>query len=178
MVSVSVLMTVFNREAYLRSAVESVLKSDWTDFELIIVDDCSSDGSIGIATELARSDSRIRLVVNDRNLGDYGNRMKAASLAIGKYIKYLDSDDLIYAHGLRVMVQNMEAHPDAAFAVSHSLSEEMFPYPWRLSPKEAYEKHFLGRGCFGCGPSGAIIRRQVFESAGGFRPEWGVLSDT
>ena len=177
MTTVSVLMTVYNRRHFLGDAVRSVLASTFEDFELIICDDCSRDGSPDLAEEFAKSDSRIRVYRNERNLGDYGNRMKAASLATGLYLKYVDSDDQIYPHGLEVMVRNLQRHPDAAAALSYSLPELDEPYPLQLSPEQAYVRHFLGRGAFGCGPGGAIIRADVFRSLGGFRPEWGVLAD-
>jgi glycosyltransferase involved in cell wall biosynthesis len=174
---VSVLMTVFNRAEYLRAAVKSVLSSTYRNFELIISDDCSTDGSQEIATRYAAHDSRVRVHVNSKNLGDYGNRMQAASLASGEYLKYVDSDDMIYPHSLEVMVRHMLAHPTAAIALSHSLPELPQPYPVLLSPSEVYRQQFLGRGCLGCGPGGAIIRTSAFRELGGFRPEWGVLSD-
>jgi glycosyltransferase involved in cell wall biosynthesis len=177
MVTVSVLMTVYNRRHFLGDAVNSVLASSLQDFELIICDDCSRDGSAELADELARADSRIRVHRNPANLGDYGNRMQAASLATGKYLKYVDSDDQIYPHGLEVMVRNLEQYPRAAIALSYSLPELELPYPILLSPEQAYIRNFLGRGAFGCGPGGAIIRTQVFRDLGGFQPAWGVLSD-
>jgi glycosyltransferase involved in cell wall biosynthesis len=118
MTTVSVLMTVYNRRHFLGDAVRSVLASTFDDFELIICDDCSHDGSPDLAEEFARKDSRIRVYRNERNLGDYGNRMQAASLATGVYLKYVDSDDQIYPHGLEVMVRNLQRHPDAAIALS------------------------------------------------------------
>ncbi len=175
--AVSILVTVYNRQDYLEQTLRSVLASSYSDFEVIVVDDCSSDQSLKIAESIAREDDRIRLVKNDENLGDYGNRKKAASLARGTYLKYVDSDDLIYPHTLQVMVNAMEQHPETGFALSHSLPEDDEPYPWVLTPEESFHKHFLGRGCFACGPTGAIIRRTAFEEVGGFRPEWKVLSD-
>lgn len=177
MVMVSVLMTVYNRRHFLSEAVHSVLASTLQDFELIICDDCSKDGSADLADELARADSRIRVHRNAVNLGDYRNRMQAASLATGRYLKYVDSDDQIYPHGLQVMVRNLEQHPQAAIALSYSLPELEQPYPLLLSPQQSYLRHFLGRGVFGCGPGGVIIRAEAFRDLGGFRPEWGVLSD-
>jgi hypothetical protein len=75
------------------------------------------------------------------------------------------------------MVRNLEPYPRAAIALSYSLPELELPYPILLSPEQAYIRHFLGRGAFGCGPGGAIIRTQVFRDLGGFQPAWGVLSD-
>ena len=175
---VSVLVTVFNREVYLEETIESILKSSWTDFELILVDDASTDASLAIAKKIARKDERVRVVANEKNLGDYSNRNKAASLAKGKYIKYVDSDDLIYPHSLGLMVESMNRNPEAAFALSHSRPEDESPYPWALLPTETYRKHFLGAGCLSCGPSAAIIRREAYESVGGFRQHWKVLADT
>ncbi len=175
---VSVLVTVHNRELYLSDALRSVLDSTQRDFEVIVVDDGSTDASLEIAGEFAGKDHRVHVHRNEQNLGDYPNRMKAASLAQGRYIKYVDSDDVIYPHSLAIMVESMERNPDAALGLSHSMPEEESPYPWRLTPEQTYRKHFLDRGCLSCGPSGAIIRRDAFEAVGGFRPEWGVLSDT
>ncbi len=175
---VSVLVTVYNRELYLRETLQSILASSYQDFEVIVVDDRSADHSVEIGKEIEANDDRVRLIVNDQNLGDYGNRMKAASLARGDFLKYVDSDDLIYPHALEVMVRSMERYPDAAVGLAHSMAEDDSPYPWRLTAEQAYRKHFLGRGCMSCGPTGAIIRRSVFETIGGFRPEWGVLSDS
>ncbi|MBC7968281.1 MAG: glycosyltransferase family 2 protein [Fuerstia sp.] len=174
---VSVLVTVYNREAYLAQTLHSILASSLRDFEVIVVDDCSRDQSAAIAENISAEDQRVRVVRNETNLGDYGNRMKAASLACGTYLKYVDSDDLIYPHTLNVMVDAMERNNSVALALSHSLPEDEEPYPWILTPTESFRKHFLGRGCFSCGPTGAIIRRSAFEEVGGFRKEWRVLSD-
>jgi glycosyltransferase involved in cell wall biosynthesis len=176
-VGVSVLVTVYNREAFLAETLESILGSTFDRWEAVVVDDCSTDGSMRIAEEFARRDSRFRVFRNDANLGDYANRNRAASLAAGKYLKYLDSDDLIYRHSLEVMVESMESSPDATLALAHSAPEAESPYPWRLSPEQAYRKEFLERGCLSCGPSGAIMRREAFDTVGGFRNEWGVISD-
>jgi glycosyltransferase involved in cell wall biosynthesis len=175
--TVSILVTVYNREAYLEQTLRSILASSFSDFEVVVVDDCSTDQSLKIAESIAKVDDRIRLIRNNENLGDYSNRKKAASLAKGVFLKYVDSDDLIYPHALQVMVDAMEKNPNTGFALSHSLPEDDEPYPWVLTPEESYRKHFLGRGCFGCGPSGAIIRKAAFDEVGGFRPEWRVLSD-
>ena len=173
---ISVLITVYNRERYLAASVCSVLTQTMQDFEVVIVDDGSTDGSVEIAQNYGAREARVRFFQNERNLGDYANRMRAAELARGKYIKYVDSDDILYPYSLAILVEAMEAHPDATLGLSHSLPEDEQPYPWKLSPAEAWRKQFLGRGCLSCGPSGAIIRRDAFKEIGGFR-DWGVLND-
>lgn len=164
---VSVLMTAYNREKYIAMAIESVLNSTFSDFELIIVDDCSVDSTVEIAKEFEKQDSRIKVYVNEKNLGDYPNRNKAASYAMGRYIKYLDSDDILYPHCLDVMVSAMEKFPNAAFGLS-SIGNEHCPYPICISPELSYDQHFNGYGHFNRAPGSAIIRRDVFKKMGGF----------
>jgi glycosyltransferase involved in cell wall biosynthesis len=93
--TVSVLVTVYNREAYLAACLDSILASTWQDFEVVVVGGRSTDGSVSVAENYAVRDPRIRFFRNEKNLGDYSNRMRAAELAKGKYLKYVDSDDLI-----------------------------------------------------------------------------------
>src|SRR4051812_47750099 len=90
---VSVLMTSYNREKYIAQAIESVIASTYSNLELIIVDDCSKDSTVSIARSYAENDKRVKVYVNEKNLGDYPNRNKAASYATGKYLKYVDADD-------------------------------------------------------------------------------------
>jgi len=165
---VSVLMTAFNREKYIQEAIESVLASTYTNFELIIVDDGSADKTVDIAKSFLQKDSRVKVYVNSDNLGDYPNRNKAAGYASGKYLKYLDSDDIIYPHGLAVMVAAMEKNPEAAVGIASNYAQEEKPFPILLQPAEAYRQHFYVRGVFDTGPSGLIFSTEKFKAAGGF----------
>jgi glycosyltransferase involved in cell wall biosynthesis len=174
---VSVLVTLYNRQAYVGACLDSILASSMADFEVVIVDDCSVDDSAAIADAYSKRDSRIKLYRNTTNLGDYRNRMRAASLAQARYFKYVDSDDLIYPHTISTMVEALEREADAALALTHSDTDPAQPYPWKLSSHEAWRREFLGNGCMGSGPTGALIRRDAFVAAGGFA-DWGLLSDT
>lgn len=165
---VSVLMTAYNREKYIAAAIESVLASTLTNFELIIVDDGSKDNTVAIAKSYAEKDARVKLYINEKNLGDYFNRNKAASYAVGKYLKYVDSDDLIYPYGLEVFVNSMERFPDAALGVASFFGQEETPYPFVLAPAEAYEYNFYKKGVFETGPSGLIFNTAKFREIGGF----------
>lgn len=166
--SVSILMTAYNREKYIAAAMESVLVSDFTDFELLVVDDCSTDNTLSIAREYEQKDKRIRVYKNEENLGDYNNRNKAASYANGKYLKYVDSDDLIYPHGLGVMVRAMEQFSDAAIGIISGNNQDERPFPYQLQPKEAYQLNFYTTGIFNTGPTGLIFRTSSFREVGGF----------
>lgn len=161
-------MTAYNRAAYIGDAIESVLASDYQDFEVIVVDDCSDDDTYDIAKEFVRQDRRIHLYRNSQNLGDYVNRNAAAKRARGRYLKYVDSDDRIYAWGLGAMVHCMERYPAAGLGLATADRGDR-PHPVLLPPREAYLAHFLeGRDLFGRAPGSAIIRRSAFEACGGF----------
>ena len=165
---VSVLMTAYNRENYIAEAIESVLVSTLIDFELIIVDDCSNDNTVKIAEGYAAKDPRVKLFVNEKNLGDYPNRNKAASYATGKYLKYLDSDDIIYPASLEVFVRSMEQFPEAAVGITSNAGQEEKPFPFLLSPVDAYHYNFYKASLFDIGPSGLIFNTEKFRAIGGF----------
>lgn len=175
---VSVLVTVYNREAYLRECIESILRSTFGNFEVIVVDDRSSDRSIDIANSFATLDRRVKVFENERNLGDYPNRNRAAQLASGYYLKYVDSDDTITPECLEKMVHAMQLHPDAAYALSYPRPEGS-RRPLYLRPDEAYREHLINRQGFFCaGPLLGIIRADRFREVGGFRPQARNMGDT
>ncbi|MFM7864375.1 MAG: glycosyltransferase family 2 protein, partial [Planctomycetaceae bacterium] len=166
--TVSALVTVYNRANILAATVSSLLSCGYRDLEIVLVDDCSTDASWSLCQALAESSPQVRAFRNEKNLGDYANRNRAASLARGKYLKYLDADDLIYPHSLQVMVDALEKFPDAGLALSANVIDPELPYPEKLAPAEFFRRHFFGRSPIGVGPSAAIIRRDCFEAVGGF----------
>jgi glycosyltransferase involved in cell wall biosynthesis len=174
---VSVLMTAYNREQLIGESIASVLASTYINFELIILDDCSVDNTVAVARNYESTDKRISVFVNLHNLGDYPNRNKAASYAKGKYIKYVDSDDIITSDGLAVMVQAMERFPEAVFGISQFNTEKNIDYPQLLSPESAYRQHYNGMELFRYGPVGAIFKKEIFDAVNGFNPTR-YISDT
>jgi glycosyltransferase involved in cell wall biosynthesis len=172
---VSVLMTAYNRERYIAAAIESVLAQTFTDFELVIVDDLSTDDTVKVAGRYL-SDPRVRLIVNEKNLGDYPNRNHAASFALGEFLKYHDSDDRMYPHCLEVLVRCLRAHTTAAFALSASHAWPGSPVPVLLTPRLSYLREYVGIGMFHVGPACALFRRAAFDALGRFRTS-GVHSD-
>jgi len=174
---VSVLMTVYNREKYITEAIESVLQSTYSDFELIIVDDRSIDNSLDIALSFAKKDRRIQVIRNQFNLGDYPNRNKAALLARGKYLKYLDSDDILYPHGLEVMVSSMESFQEAGSGFPDFQYQGKEHLPYLVNSRDAWYRHYFLGGFLYTGPTGSIYRNDVFKKLGGFNPDYGPASD-
>ena len=166
---VSVLMTVFNREAYIKEAIQSVIDSTYTNWELIITDDQSKDNSLEIAKSYELRDDRIKVYLNEENLGDYTNRNKAASYAKGKYLKYVDADDMLYPYGLELLVYYMEQFPEAGFGLCSLEQDPERIYPFQLSPQQIYSRnYFEKRTVFHKAPLSSIIKRSVFEKEKGF----------
>lgn len=166
---VSVLMTVYNKDVYLKGAIESVIASTYEHWELILVDDCSNDNSADIARSFSEHDDRITLYSNETNLGDYPNRNRAASYAKGKYLKYVDADDQIYPYGLEILVHYMEQYPEVGYGLCSMVQDKERMYPFAIGPQEAYQRHFFGgRLLFDKASLDSIIRKSVFESVGGF----------
>jgi hypothetical protein len=173
--AVSVVMTAFNREAYIAEAIESVLVQTYPDFELIVVDDASTDRTVAVAREYAARDPRVRVAVNERNLGQFPNRNHGASLARGRFLKFHDSDDLLYPHCLEVMIRLLEAEPCAGFGITFTWPGG--PAPIVSTPQMNYRREFLGYGMFMCGPGSALFRTSVFRGLGGFPTDFGPAGD-
>lgn len=171
--AVSVLMTVYNRENYISEAIESVLASEYRDWELIICDDGSSDASFEIASGYANRDPRIRLFKNEKNLGDYPNRNNAASHACGEYIVIVDSDDWMLPGPLSKWVALMEEHKANFGIFSHSQYTE----PVLLDPGPVIHRHFFIEPVLNFGPIATIVRNAYFKSINGFPEKYGPAND-
>jgi len=107
---VSVVMPVYNGEKYLEEALKSILCQTLTDFELIVVNDSSTDSSSFIVEEFARQDSRIRFYNNERNLGLPQTLNRGLELVRGDYIARMDQDDISLPERLEKQIQYMQTH--------------------------------------------------------------------
>ena len=108
----SVVIPVYNREAYLGDAIDSILRQTFTDYELLVIDDGSTDRSCEVTQSY--DDPRIRLICNRRNMGIPKTRNEAVRLARGEYLAFLDSDDVAYPDRLAKQVAFLDSHPDYA----------------------------------------------------------------
>lgn len=116
----TVFMPVYNRENYLKDSISSVLNQDFEDFELLIIDDGSTDKSIEIIKSF--KDNRIRLLKNETNKGVVFTRNRGLEEARGEYILLLDSDDIALPGRLRKQVEFMDLKPDASIITSGCIS--------------------------------------------------------
>lgn len=102
--TITVCIPTYNGARYLRECLDSVLAQTFTDFEILIVDDCSSDDTVSIAREYASRYSCIRVVVNGQNLGLVGNWNRCVELVQGEWVKFVFQDDLIEPFCLDKMI--------------------------------------------------------------------------
>lgn len=112
MPEISVLMCVYNREAYLAEAIKSILDQTYRDLELIVVNDGSTDGSAGIIQKFAALDPRVKYVENPRNMGVTLSVTNGLQYCTGRYIARMDSDDISLPTRLQTQIDYMESHPD------------------------------------------------------------------
>jgi glycosyltransferase involved in cell wall biosynthesis len=164
---VSVLMTAYNNEKHIADAIKSVLASSYTNFELIIVDDCSKDSTVSTARKYEALDDRVKIYENEVNLGDYPNRNRAASYAKGKYLKFVDADDMMYDYGLDVMVRFTVMFPEAGFGLG-AYPDDDKPFPSLITPREIYLESFGKVNHFDRAPGSGLIKTDVFKKLGGF----------
>lgn len=115
---VSILAPSYNHEAFLGSCLESVQAQTLEDWELILVDDGSRDGSVEAARGFAQRDPRIRVLVNEENLGTYGTEQRALSASHGDLIAVLNTDDVWMPGKLAAQVQALADHPEASHSAT------------------------------------------------------------
>ena len=113
---ISMIMSVYNGQDYLEEAIDSVLQQSLQDWELIVINDCSTDNTSEILERYAAKDSRIRVYTNDVNLRLPASLNKAMSYASGKYIARMDADDICLPDRLEKQCAFMEGHPDVALS--------------------------------------------------------------
>lgn len=108
---ISILVPVYKAEEFISVAINSLLAQTWSNIEVIAVDDCSPDNSFSILQDIAQSDTRLKIFQNEENLGAYGTRNKALSLATGDFITVHDSDDWSHPQMLEIQMGAMMSDP-------------------------------------------------------------------
>lgn len=114
--AISVIMSVYNGEDYLRPAVQSIIDQTFKNWELIIINDCSTDSTADILAEFAAKDERVKVHPNEVNLRLPKSLNRAISLCNGKYIARMDADDISLPDRLEKQYAFMEENPDVALS--------------------------------------------------------------
>lgn len=165
---VTVLLPVYNGEAYLREAVDSVLRQTYPDFELLVIDDGSTDGTPDILRSY--EDPRLRVVRNEVNQGLARTLNRGLQLARGEYVARQDADDVWEPELLAVQVAFLDRNPDIAMVGCAFREIDQHGTPGRTrtlpcSPDEIHwDLHFHNTFIH----SGVTIRREVLLRAGGY----------
>lgn len=110
MARVTVLMPTYNVAPYVKEAVDSVLRQTYADFELLVIDDCSADGTPDVVRTI--DDPRIHIVQNEHNLGLADNLNRGLSLIGTELVARMDGDDIAEPHWLKSEVDYLDTHPD------------------------------------------------------------------
>lgn len=166
-VQVSILMSVYNAEATLKAAIESVLKQTYSDFEFIICDDASIDKSLEIIMEYAAIDKRIKVIKNENNIGLGASLNKCLSKAKGHYIARQDADDISMPERLEKTLVYMKTNNYPYVGAGVYVFDENGVWSKRLFP-EHITKHIIAQKNPFFHPT-MIFQKQVIESVGGYR---------
>jgi glycosyltransferase involved in cell wall biosynthesis len=159
---VSVIMPVYNGEKYVEQSVKSILDQTYDHFELIIINDASTDGTVAILNEL--KDPRIKLIQNTTNLCNYPSRNIGIKIAQGKYLFVMDSDDIALPNRIERQLVFMINHPDVGICSSWfrlfeaSTNDKIINYP---SDPESLKVAFLENNY--CLHPGLCIRKEFFK---------------
>lgn len=121
---ISIIVPVYNAERFLAETIMSVQQQTYSNWELLLVDDCSADGSCQMIEECAASDERIRLLHQDTNQGAAKARNRGVKEAIGRYICFLDADDIWVSDKLERQYQFMQENQVAFVFTGYEFADE------------------------------------------------------
>lgn len=175
----SVLMPVYNAEKYVAAATESILTQTFGDFEFIVIDDGSTDGSPSILKSYAAQDSRLRLIIRP-NLGLVKTLNQGLAMARGEFIARMDADDFALKDRIALQVEYLRAQPECAVVGCSTLWVDSDGDP--IARNDAVTSHekiteILLRGRGGLCHPGAMFRRTIAQEVGGYRSEYEYAED-
>lgn len=172
---VSIVLPVYNGEQFLRQSIDSIIAQTFQDWELLILDDCSTDSSPDIAREYAGSDQRIHYYRNEQNLRLPGNLNKGFSLARGDYLTWTSDDNLYRPTALEKMVRALQEQPSAhlVFASCQTMDELGNPIDY-IMVNEHSKKRIVGidsvGACF-------LYTRKAYETVGDYDTDYILVED-
>lgn len=170
----SVLLPVYNGGEPLREAIESILAQDEPDFEFLIIEDCSADGSADIVRSFAEKDARIRSIFHQRNAGLAATLNEGLREARGEFVARIDQDDVALPNRLSTQIRFLGTHPQVAVAGSFVYHMGRTPQWDRLVGLPVEHEEIAGTlPKYNCmyHPS-VMLRRDAILALGGYRPEF------
>lgn len=141
---ISIIMPAYNAERYIEESIQSVLQQSYSDWELILIDDCSTDQTSQIISNYANQYSNIHVHRNPENLGVAESRNLGVSLAAGEWIAFLDSDDCWHPDKLRLQMELADStHARFLFTGSAFMDENSQPLDYYLPAPKTIQYHEL-----------------------------------
>ncbi len=178
---VSVVMPVYNTAGYVAQTIDALLAQTFRDFELLILNDGSTDDTLAIVQAYAKRDPRVRVISRD-NKGIVASRNELIAECRGKYMAANDADDLSVPDRLEKQVAYMEAHPECVLLGSRVIVMDPFGSPTYITEHklthDEIEKELLGNGGgWAVVQSSMICRTDAARKIGGYRGEHPVFSE-
>jgi glycosyltransferase involved in cell wall biosynthesis len=198
-VTVSICIPTYNGTRYLKECLDSALAQTFEDFEVVVVDDGSTDSTMDVARQYSRSDGRVRVWRNERNLGLVENWNRCVGLARGEWVKFLFQDDLLEPSCLERMLRASRSGVDLVVARRAMIFEDDTTAVNKERYRSYLAAHDLARHCpgreyiaaeqfaeilvrspsYNCigEPTATLIRRSAFERYGPFNRDLIMLCD-
>ena len=187
---VSIVTPVYNCEPYIAECIESVLAQTYSNWEYLILNNCSTDGTLKVIQRYAQSDNRIRVIDNDVFLGVIANHNKAfrSISPSSKYCKVVCGDDSIFPECVARLVELAESHPNVGVVVSYQVSggadgwyvrTDGLPYYATVVPgREIGRAHLLGTLAVLGNPTSSLYRADLVRRTDDFFPNPRPEADT
>ena len=159
---ISIIMAAYNAEKTIEQAINSVLSQTYTNFELLVVNDCSKDRTVELVKDIVAKDSRVRLISNVKNSGVSYTRKHGLEEAKGDWIAILDSDDAWEPEKLEKQIElQRRTNADLLFTGSAFMDSEGHPIDWYLhAPKEVTYRQLLKQNVLS--NSSALVRKELY----------------
>lgn len=175
--TVTVLMTVYNAEKFLKSAVDSILNQTYQDFEFLIINDASNDNSLNVLKTF--HDERIHVINNPYNIGQTRSLNVGLEKAKGCFIARMDADDKGRPNWLEVMVRNMEQCPEAVVISPRACRMNMYERPMRLLNTPQDQNKILLKSLFSSPINhvGCMYHKDAILKVGGYQETYKIAAD-
>lgn len=173
MKKISIVMPVHNGEKYISQAIESVLQQSYENWELIIVNDCSTDGTSRIINDYEKKVTRIRVYNNDRNLKLPATLNVGFGYAKGEYFTWTSDDNILLPQFLEVLNRYLNDNEQVDFVYSDYIGIDSegneLGVRHMLEPENMIYKNSVG--------ASFLYRRKIYDEIGGYSPEWFLVED-
>lgn len=173
MKKISIVLPVYNGEKYLEQALDSIIGQTYQEWELIVVNDCSNDGTSEILESYKNKDTRICIIENETNQKLPSSLNIGFEQASGEYLTWTSDDNLYMSSALEIMSQYLDENQDIDFVYTNFMGidengDDIGIYH-QLEPQQMLFKNCVG--------ASFLYRRKIFDVLGGYDPQWFLVED-